>query len=430
MNGYSHNQINRAAYNFLPEWQKVIWKKERDKIFNLYANYPDFFADKGRPEEEKAKIDPNWKKYLIMPNGESIHGGAEIRKVTKKDLYCYMNYGGLYQCPYFQYRLQHLLKSLLINMKQDKLAEAAKFAGCLSHYIADLAHPVHQLPYALIMRLFPKTEKFKFFHMHTRAESLVADVTLTKYKPRLLGVTLPEIVFRLKNELKGMIIRCYPELPKLMETIYSGRERKEISAVSRTMNETVKVVSDAIYSIFCIAYERVNDQEKIDLETFDMRNLHPVNIYIDLMYGEPIIDASMLWTKSQGVPFKLITKDKGRFEKHIFKGIGVLPDAGCAGRDKSATITYDLTPMGYSKLKTLVGLNYEISERGAVRFIVLGDGRELYQSPIICRKTPAREITVNIKDIRNLSLEVRACNEDETHCIYNHAVWANPQLLK
>jgi len=96
MHAYSHNQINQAAYNFLPKWQKIIWKKERNKIYNLYANYPDLFGDPTTPDEEKAKIDPDWKKYQTMLNGESIHPGSEIKKITKPDLYSYINYVSLF----------------------------------------------------------------------------------------------------------------------------------------------------------------------------------------------------------------------------------------------------------------------------------------------------------------------------------------------
>ena len=106
------------------------------------------------------------------------------------------------------------------------------------------------------------------------------------------------------------------------------------------------------------------------------------------------------------------------------KGIGVLPWLG------KSQIDYRIVPQIYFKFKVWAGLNAKIGKKGCVSFKVIGDKKVLFDSGVIKGNAPTKNICVGIKGISKLSLLVEERQKEPSDFIYNHSVWAEPELLR
>jgi hypothetical protein len=90
-------------------------------------------------------------------------------------------------------------------------------------------------------------------------------------------------------------------------------------------------------------------------------------------------------------------------------------------------IVYDIKDKGYIAIRGSVGL--EDIHDGSVKFKILGDGKELWQSEnVVIEKGRAKtaRFTINIKDVSELVLVV----DDLGYYGWDHSVWISPELGK
>jgi hypothetical protein len=95
------------------------------------------------------------------------------------------------------------------------------------------------------------------------------------------------------------------------------------------------------------------------------------------------------------------------------------------GTHAASRIAYDL-PEGFARLAAVIGCDQEVSANSIV-FVVEGDGRELFRSPLMRRDTQPTPIEVGIGGVRRLALIV----EDGGDGIgADHGNWADARLLR
>jgi len=95
----------------------------------------------------------------------------------------------------------------------------------------------------------------------------------------------------------------------------------------------------------------------------------------------------------------------------------------------ASTVIYDLAGTGASWLKGSVGL--EDGQWGKVQFIVFGDDKELWRSPVVMKErreaNPKKiRFEVGIRGVKTLKLVVDALGSRE----HDHSVWVDPQIGK
>lgn len=95
------------------------------------------------------------------------------------------------------------------------------------------------------------------------------------------------------------------------------------------------------------------------------------------------------------------------------------------GTHADSVLEYTL-PEGYRSFSATIGKDQEVSG-GSVVFVVEGDGRELFRSPVMRNDTPPAEITVPIAGIQTLTLRVENAGDG---IAADHADWADAQLLR
>ncbi|HZO57845.1 MAG TPA: NPCBM/NEW2 domain-containing protein [Bryobacteraceae bacterium] len=95
------------------------------------------------------------------------------------------------------------------------------------------------------------------------------------------------------------------------------------------------------------------------------------------------------------------------------------------GTHAASTVKYNLGRACTSFL-AVVGVDDEVGSNGSVIFQVLGDGVQLYQSPVLTGSTASANINVSVVNRSELTLVVSAASSGIS---YDHADWADAQLV-
>ncbi len=105
-------------------------------------------------------------------------------------------------------------------------------------------------------------------------------------------------------------------------------------------------------------------------------------------------------------------------EKEYRKGLGV--HAACE-------VSVDV-PWGYDHFIAEVGVDDEVplDSPASVKFIVLGDGAVLWESPVMTSSMPPRRVMVNVEERVQLTLKVTPANDGTNS---DHADWANARFV-
>ena len=97
------------------------------------------------------------------------------------------------------------------------------------------------------------------------------------------------------------------------------------------------------------------------------------------------------------------------------------------GVHANSSLTFDIVG-NWSKFESVVGIDDQVGKGGSVTFQVLGDGKELYKSPVIRGgATTPTMIAVSIKGVKKLTLVVDATEDLD---LGDMADWAGARLLR
>ena len=80
---------------------------------------------------------------------------------------------------------------------------------------------------------------------------------------------------------------------------------------------------------------------------------------------------------------------------------------------------------GAKRLTALVGIDDESRERGSVEFLVIGDGRLLWASGVVCGDDPGQRVDVDLTGLRLLELIVTTGGDDYA---WDHADWTDARI--
>lgn len=130
---------------------------------------------------------------------------------------------------------------------------------------------------------------------------------------------------------------------------------------------------------------------------------------------------------SAGTDFAFITSRTGRIAGLTYK-VGGEPISGkpFIFAHADSRLEYDLTQKGWSMFEFSTGIDDAGgADRGTVVYVVRGDGKELFRSPVVRALQPPHPYGVNVVNIQRLELSVTDAGDSITA---DEAYWIQPVL--
>ena len=411
MNGISHSNIMLSAYKRLPENMRNTINQP-EELIKIAGNYPDLFDCPTNPEEDKNKIDPNWRKYCIYPETFPAKGLHLLPWPITEEFY---------HIPVYQYYFTRMIESL----REKNYADFIKFSGCLSHAMGDSTQPAHLSPdpnNVMMSQLLPVPDKpyLKGFHYHSTVEAVVGECAPLE-PPVSFGLTADEAGWKLACEARKAVKYCRRFLIPTIEALFENDMAKAESLAVAPVTFAAQLTANAMFTAYNIAFGI-----PMDLPPEDLRLLPPKEEFHDLVYGgKAILDANLdvpPYT-APAVPGKL------RIGGAVvtIPGLGVLPHSGMNG-DRMCFMKWLLPEKVFKTFRSKVGLHAEIGT-GAVEFLVFLDDKQVWSSGRMTNEMDALDCDIAVGNAQTLTLKVVDANNG-TSFWKNHAYWGEPKLYR
>ena len=191
-----HRKITKAALGGLPDRVARRFQAEAAPLIDLYCIYPDRYLemeqfgfvrkDSGPRQASEIRV------YCVRPDGRPIHGISGDRDSDLKSL-------------------TYLFEQIAAGLSSHRPAEAARFAGVLSHFVADSLSPPHSVDNGLLLELAGEYDAAGV-NIHGMIERSVPDITLD-------GRRLP-------SSARRVLDACYAG---------AGRNRRDLPAIVRAV---------------------------------------------------------------------------------------------------------------------------------------------------------------------------------------------------
>ena len=232
-----HQSITKAALDSLPKLYLGRFGSEVKPLIEIYCIFPDRYEEmesfgfiRNSPgPRDVSEIRP----YCVRPDGQHIHGATGDREMD-------------------QASIVFLFERILTNLSEARSAEAARYTGVLSHFIADSLSPSHSVSAAELLAITPERAQADRINIHSAIERSVPEFTLGSRAPHILaGHLVPgaEAVIALCEAGAGQNKRDLPAIVKAA----SVRDDQTLNEYRlRAGRKAAEILADALYTLFKI----------------------------------------------------------------------------------------------------------------------------------------------------------------------------------
>ncbi len=401
-----HESITRAAIAALPEWQQKQLAAVRDVLATRYSLIPDIWI---LPENRK-EFGP----LVMLPNGERFNHLPSDREHNSLTI-------GYYATKTIE------------SLRAGRLDEAARWAGCLLHFLEDCSSPAHTFPgdnqLGMWKDLFPVPAEFRDRPLHGLVEGGEAPVVLGARRPILLGTGSEELTFNLVERLNEVVLHSRGQLFPILQGVFRNDQAAIARGRLRAAEFDAAMVSDALYTILNIAAGKIDRLEATGLETRGVETLTPLEVvhqsyypqfsyFSDPYFGYPLRDGILANGETRRKLALKISQSGEVVRREFERGIG----AGTHTR-----LTWALPARVYDRFEAFVGLHADLGLEGKIVVRMYVDGEAVWSSGEMSGGDVAQRISVPVWGKRELalSLESRAAKNGG-----NYIVVAEPTLHK
>jgi hypothetical protein len=233
-----HQQITKAALDTLPDQYPSRLGAEIQPLIELYCIFPDRYNEmesfgfvRNSPGPRTAA---EIRIYCATRDGRAIHGATGDGEIDLRSLV-------------------YLLDGVVKNLSSNRPGEAARYAGVLSHFIADTLSPPHAVSAEELRDMTPLPAQTRPINVHSVLERHIPEFTLIGRRPRILGR-------HLEVTAKGILERCYEgarlnrrELPAMVKAASLQNEEALNAYRLRAGRWAAEILADALYSAFGMA---------------------------------------------------------------------------------------------------------------------------------------------------------------------------------
>jgi hypothetical protein len=228
-----HQKIAKAALDSLPARVLQGFGTEAALLSEVYCIYPDRFQEMERFGFVRKSPGPRdaseIRVYCMRPDGELVHGATGDRNADMASLV---------------FLLDHVATSF--SAKQP--GEAAKYAGVLSHFIADSLSPPHAVARERLRRMMPWFSSCRGVELHSAIERSLPTFSLGGRAPRSAGRSI-------RGAAETVLESCYAEaeanrkvLPAMVKAACAGDQGKLDVFRLRAGTKAAAIFADALYT--------------------------------------------------------------------------------------------------------------------------------------------------------------------------------------
>ena len=253
-----HQQITRAALDSLPTPLQEKLGLEKDTIIWVNCMYPDRYRGLAQQGPE---LDPNpgprdraaLRIYCEMPDGRPIHNVTQNRA---QDLAS----------------LEHLLQSIITEIRRDQITAAAGYMGTLAHLLEDSCSPAHAgpLPVAVaqlkqrqplpdpppwVGRLNEHGGTLTKGNLHAAIELTVLPFNLRGRAPALAAPTVAEAAPKLLDRCYAIVEENRADLVEVVRATYANDFPVMERIRSRAARKAAELLADAYFTALTLATE-------------------------------------------------------------------------------------------------------------------------------------------------------------------------------
>lgn len=401
--GKGHRLIRLWAVARLPEWQREwVGEPHLERLCRDYTSLQDKHAGGNAPELDR---------YCVVPGGRlSLHdvNAAE---------------------PSFR-ATRWYLEQIIAHLQQDQTDEAMKFLGVLCHWNEDpgcpSAHcsPVTELQLKTLLPPPPGKENLNFLYGYGGiADAGAYEIADEPYQPRLLGASREEVVARIWQHQRLLERRAAARIVPLVQDMLYGDGRKADEQRAAAALENGRHVADVIYTVFCLAAERIDPGEAARWQTQPLTQWEPE--FSGGRVGHPYYVTPFLVNQALDANRNLHPLRFGAAENAepaVANGYGM---------GAPFTLSFTLAPGGvFERFTCRVGLHETAGADAEVAFAVLANGRECYRTEPLRAGSAAVEIDVDLPQEGILTLGLQTIPTDAAASKQNLAVWGEPVLWR
>ena len=229
-----HQRITKAALDALPKQLRNRLGPQVKPLIEIYCIYPDRFQEmeqfgfsRNSPGPRAAsEIRP----YCVRPDGQPIHGATGDRE---------MDTGSLV----------YLFERILTNLSENHPDEAARYAGVLSHFIADSLSPPHSAGADELLAMAPPSAQTARINLHSAIERSLPEFALSDRVPRSVGGHLPQAAEAILDRCYSGAERNRKDLPSMVKAVTAHDEQALDEYRLRAGTKAAEILADALYTL-------------------------------------------------------------------------------------------------------------------------------------------------------------------------------------
>ncbi len=424
-----HSFITNLAMQSLDEQDQSVWRDQADLLIAKYCFWPDDYFD----PEQYAKIAP----YQLVIDGLQFHyppssqpgfhwqmietdDGAKLERMPEQENrnWTFMRDG-----------IKHYLTRITDDLSSGRCDEAAKRLGILLHVMQD-THELHALegPWGTDMFVLDRLLECPDGDEYVSPSILIAtrasdcrEGDISGYRPKLLGTSIDEAVFRLYGQyVNANLSNRLLQVPLAQALIRS--DQASANRLMKQISERIsKLSADVIHTVTALAMDRFDSSEVEELGHLKLDPMAAVQRpwFARGMYKfTPFVPGACLDEQRHRHPLCLRQPD-GSTRKFV--------DGWGSGVHVQMNLVFEIPSGVFRRLTTQIGLHDPLGKAGCVDLAVTFGGKTVVEQRLD-EKSPTKIIDVPIYnggELRFVLREVPGSNPDD-----NNIVWADPTLSK
>jgi hypothetical protein len=398
-----HRKIRAWAVERLPDWQRErVGAEALERLVKDYSSLQDHHAGGKAPHLDA---------YCRVPGVARL----SLHDVNPAE-------------PSIEAKRWYLAR-IRESLTSGQTDEAMKFLGVLCHWNEDpgcpSAHcsPVTEQALRLLLPPPPDLRNLNYLYGYggiADGGKARYEIPPEDYRPRLLGSGELEAAVRIYQHQRLLERAAAADIVPLAQAVVAGDDEAADRVRARAALRNARHVADLIYTVFCLALDRIEPGEA---------GPHSTQALEEWLPEHQSGSTSRPYTVT---PFLIGQAMDARRALHPLAFPGQGDDARVASGLSMGTpfaLPFPVAPGGlYERFTCRAGLHPAAGKEGRIIFVVEVNGKPAHTTPPVSAGDPPVPVEVPLPREGFITLTLRTLADEGSDATHNIAVWAEPKL--